>query len=120
VSKNYVFKNSIFGFGAVPEINCADLKEHGSQVHIIDVRRPDEFTGELGHIEGARLSTLESTFIKDLSAWSPDESYVLVCRSGARSAQATGLALSQGLKQVWNLSGGMIAWNQAGLPIKKA
>ncbi|MEO5666775.1 MAG: rhodanese-like domain-containing protein [Bdellovibrionota bacterium] len=103
----------------VPEITCEDLKASISGVEIIDVRRPDEYTGELGHVDGAKLSTLEASFGSDISKWPQDLAYVFVCRSGARSSRATAHALSLGFKDVYNMEGGMIAWNAAKFPTVK-
>jgi rhodanese-related sulfurtransferase len=110
-------KAKISGEG-VPEITCQDLA-HASGIAIIDVRRPDEFTGELGHVKDAKLSTLETSFGQDINAWPRDATYVFVCRSGARSARATAYAQSLGFKDVYNLEGGMIAWNAENLPTLK-
>ncbi len=42
---------------------------------------------------------------------------VVYCRSGAMSAQAARTLVEMGYTNVWNVSGGMIAWTQAGLPL---
>jgi rhodanese-related sulfurtransferase len=110
-------KAKINGEG-VPEITCRELAQ-ASGVTIIDVRRPDEFSGELGHVEGAKLSTLETSFGADVNTWPRDATYVFVCRSGMRSARATSYAQSLGFKDVYNLEGGMIAWNSEKLPTQK-
>ncbi len=85
---------------------------------MIDVREPDEYTGELGHIDGARLVPLASLPQK-VGTLSKDQAIVFVCRSGGRSARATALALETGLSAVYNLKGGMLRWNQLGFDIKK-
>ena len=94
----------------IPEITPAQLKELGSSVRIIDVRRSDEFNGELGHIEGAELCTLETDFEARLATLDPAETIVFVCRSGGRSGHATAMAQSKGFKKVYNMSGGMLRW----------
>ncbi len=91
--------------------------EHESDVkdyEVIDVRRPDEFTGELGHIEGARLVTLGADLEQFFQGHDKNSKVLFVCRSGARSAQATQLALDHGFKIVANMAGGMIRWNELG------
>ncbi len=103
----------------VPEISVADLKAKQSSYKVIDVRRPDEWVGELGHIKGAALATLETDFQAYLAKLPQDQSYAIICRSGARSARATELALSQGFKSVVNVKGGMIAWNAEGFEVER-
>jgi rhodanese-related sulfurtransferase len=41
----------------------------------------------------------------------------MVCRSGARSGRAAAALLGMGFTDVTNLTGGMLAWNAAGLPV---
>jgi hydroxyacylglutathione hydrolase len=82
---------------------------------IIDVRRPDEFNAELGHIEGAELITIDDAFAEKMSAFPRDSNYVFVCRSGGRSARAARIALDLGFLQVSNMVGGMLKWKELGL-----
>jgi rhodanese-related sulfurtransferase len=42
---------------------------------------------------------------------------VLYCRSGSMSAQAAEALVAQGYTDVWNLDGGMIAWENSGRPL---
>jgi len=117
-----IFPNAKLSGEAVPEITSEELFESRKahpEVKMIDVRRPDEFTGELGHIEGASLCTLETDLQNSLSALSPNDTYVFVCRSGGRSARATAYAMSLGMKNVFNMAGGMIDWNEKKLPTSK-
>ncbi len=39
-----------------------------------------------------------------------------MCRTGARSANATKFLQAQGFENVTNVNGGMVAWHNAGLP----
>jgi rhodanese-related sulfurtransferase len=45
-----------------------------------------------------------------------DEKLVMVCRSGARSAQACMFLQQHGFSNVYNLRGGMMGWVQSGFP----
>lgn len=92
------------------------LHEHLRKVHVVDVREPGEFGGELGHIEGAHLVPL-ATVPAEARTWDPDAPIALVCRSGARSGNAARQLVQMGFKKVVNLRGGMIAWNAAARPI---
>ena len=93
-----------------------DVKDY----QVIDVRRPDEFTGELGHIAGARLVTLGADLDQFLQSHDKQSKILFVCRSGARSRQATQMAMCQGFKDVTNMAGGMLRWNELGFKITKA
>ncbi len=99
------------------EIEPAAFAESPQQLQLIDVRASDEFMGPLGHIGGARLIPLEQLIAnaKELSAEIP---IVVVCRSGARSAQAAVLLQKAGFRQVANLSGGLLRWAAEGHPVE--
>jgi len=87
---------------------------------LIDVRRPEEFTGELGHIKGATLVTLGPELEEFISKKMDNNQEVLfICKAGGRSANATAFAQSLGFKNVINMNGGMTLWNQLNLPVEK-
>jgi rhodanese-related sulfurtransferase len=46
-----------------------------------------------------------------------DDRIVLYCRSGSMSAQAARALVELGYTDVWNLDGGMIAWENSGRPL---
>jgi rhodanese-related sulfurtransferase len=83
---------------------------------IIDVREPDEFTGELGHIPGAELVPL-ATVERTAAAWDRTAPLIVVCRSGGRSGRAAQALIRAGFHRVMNLAGGMLAYRAAGLPV---
>lgn len=85
---------------------------------VVDVREPGEFTGELGHVPGATLVPL-ATLAERSSTWDPEREIVLVCRAGGRSAQAATLLAQRGFRHLYNLRGGMLAWNAAQLPVER-
>jgi rhodanese-related sulfurtransferase len=84
---------------------------------VLDVRNPDEWDGEYGHIEGARLLPLPELADRagELEDWK-EKPIVLVCRSGRRSQTAAELLAGLGYQQVINLDGGMIAWRETEKP----
>ncbi|MCF6203507.1 MAG: methyl-accepting chemotaxis protein [Methylococcaceae bacterium] len=77
---------------------------------IIDVRRPDEFTGELGHIPNAELMCLQDNFDQQISKLDKKSPHLFVCRSGGRSARAARIALGHGFLQIYNMEGGMLEY----------
>lgn len=114
-----VFQSCMTSVGGVPTITPQDLQNNLKGGKIIDVRRPDEFVGELGHVPGASLMTLESELESGLKSLPKDATYVFVCRSGGRSGNATQIAQSMGFKSVYNMKGGMLAWNEFGFSTEK-
>jgi rhodanese-related sulfurtransferase len=92
----------------------AFLAEHPEAL-VLDVRNPDEWNNELGHIEGARLMPVGELGgrLGEIEAWR-DKPIVTVCRSGARSQRAAEMLRAAGFKQVINLEGGMIGWRSPG------
>lgn len=86
---------------------------------LVDVRRDDEFTGELGHIKGASLKTLGPDLMKYLNTEDKKKPILFICRSGARSASATMMALDMGFETVVNMQGGMMQWNQLGFSVQR-
>ncbi|HEV2188781.1 MAG TPA: rhodanese-like domain-containing protein, partial [Stellaceae bacterium] len=93
------------------------LEEHQTPVQILDVREPDEFTGPLGHIEGAVLIPL-GELAERAGELAKDRPIVAVCRAGSRSAQATMILQQAGFTDVANLNGGMLRWRAEGYPVE--
>jgi rhodanese-related sulfurtransferase len=52
-----------------------------------------------------------------MGEFQPSEKLVMVCHSGARSAQACMFLQQQGFADVYNLRGGMLGWAHSSLPI---
>lgn len=119
MSHDVIFESARMNGEGVYDVSPEETLKKASEVSIIDVRRPDEFTGELGHIEGAKLATLETNLLKTLETLPQDKTYVFVCRSGGRSLQAAAMAHTKGFTNVYNMSGGMMQWNRLGLPTQK-
>jgi sulfur-carrier protein adenylyltransferase/sulfurtransferase len=96
----------------------AHLAATRQKVRLVDVREPHELTGELGHILGVELVPL-ATVEAAAKSWSKDEEVVLVCRSGGRSGRAAAALAAMGFRHVMNMVGGMLAWNEAKLPVER-
>jgi len=105
-----------YTFAGIWELQPNWLEENLDLVQIVDVREPDEFTGALGHIPGALLIPL-GTLMQEKDKISKDKPVVMVCRSGARSAQATVLLRNAGFQRVANLAGGMLRWRAQRLAV---
>jgi len=86
---------------------------------VIDVREPGEYGA--GHILGAKNVPLSrvDTGGADTAGKRKERPVILYCDSGNRSAKAAAVLRGQGYTRVLNLSGGIGAWQQAGLPVEK-
>lgn len=87
---------------------------------LVDVREPEEFVGELGHVQGSLLVPLDALEhrlpkLAGYVGWD----VIVVCRAGARSASAGAILQRAGFARVHNLAGGMLAWIAAGLPVQR-
>jgi hydroxyacylglutathione hydrolase len=100
------------------DIEAKDLAANAEKVHIVDVRQPEEYTGELGHIASAQLMVLD-TVPDQLHKLPKDEPIIFVCLAGGRSLRAAAFAASQGFQHVFNLKGGMKNWSQLALPVER-
>src|SRR5688572_11466328 len=102
-------------------ITATDLAaqlQAGAQLRLVDVREQAEWVSELGHIDGAELIPL-GTLPAQLPELSGETREIIsICKSGMRAGKAAELLAQKGLK-VRVLQGGMMAWNQAGLPIAR-
>jgi len=89
-----------------------------SQAIILDVRTPGEVTE--GYLEGAlNIDFSNKEFQNNLQKLDKSKPVLVYCRSGRRSGIAMNYMRDMGFVEVYNLSGGIIAWTQAGLAITK-
>lgn len=102
-------------FSHIKEIDASELaqwvNDDAHELRVIDVRQMQEIAaGTVPRAEPLPLHTLPAK-VHELSR---EEKLVMVCRSGARSAQACMFLQQQGFSNVYNLRGGMMSWVQSG------
>jgi rhodanese-related sulfurtransferase len=85
-------------------------------VFLIDVREPDEFAA--GHIPGITLIPMGEV-AERLAEIPKDETVIVTCRTGNRSAQIADFLRDQGYSDVHNMEGGIVAWEEAGFPVEQ-
>ena len=86
----------------------------GKKAVIVDVREDSEWSEQ--HIPGAihiPLAQLNER-LSELKQYK-DSPVITQCRSGRRSAQAFDVLKSAGFSKVYNMDGGIMAWDKAGL-----
>ncbi len=98
-----------------PEDFQTKLRED-TNAYLLDVRKPVEF--EAGHLKGANLLNWldESSFKSGSEKLDKTKTIYVYCRSGRRSNEAANYLAKQGYKVV-DMDGGILAWNENGLPI---
>ncbi len=112
-----VFPNLFSKMGGANGLDVPDavkLINHENAL-VLDVRENSEFAS--GHIANARhipLGQLKNSL--DTLEKYKDQPIVVNCKSGARSAMACGVLRKQGFTKVYNLNGGITAWQRAQMP----
>lgn len=87
-----------------------------SEAQLVDVRTQGEFAS--GHLANAiNLDFYSSDFEKSLGGLSKEKPVYVYCKVGGRSHDAASIMRKGGFKQVFELDGGIMKWNAAGLPL---
>jgi len=112
-----MLRRMMFGIGQVSPTEAVLLinREHAL---VLDVREDAEFAA--GHIPEARhipQGQLASR-LPELEKWK-EKPIVINCQSGGRSSGACAVLRRSGFTRVFNLSGGIAAWQSAKLPVSK-
>ena len=91
----------------------AQLHDRKDQTLVIDIRGWLEYW--MGHVPGAQ-SMSPNQIVKKIPK---DQSIILTCLSGHRSAMAAQQLARQGYQKLYNLQGGLMAWQGSGYPVKR-
>jgi rhodanese-related sulfurtransferase len=94
----------------------AEIGEPTPAPLLVDVREPNEFAAF--RAEGAVLLPL-SAFLLRYRDLPQDRPLLMICQTGSRSGQATAFLLANGWTDVVNVAGGTLAWERAGLAIRR-
>lgn len=92
-----------------------NLLDH-PEVVVFDVREQWEY--DAGHIPGVILLPLNELPSR-INEIPTDKEVIITCRTGNRSGQAVDFLEQQGFDNVHNMSGGILAWESAGLPVER-
>lgn len=104
-----------------PVIEVRDLEQRlatGEDICLLDVRNPDEFSGEQGHVRGARNIPLDRLQQRmDELVDYLERPLAILCKTDRRSAKAALLLAEAGFAEVHVVHGGMSKWIDTGLPV---
>jgi len=95
-----------------------NLMSEESSIQIIDVRTPNEYAQ--GYIKNSQLMNFNSADFKtQITTLDKNKPVAVYCHSGARSNQAFEIMKEMGFRQIYELQGGMVAWQQNGKQVLK-
>jgi rhodanese-related sulfurtransferase len=104
----------------LPSVDVAEadrrLREDPAHPVLLDVREMNEFIEF--RAPGAMLLPT-STLAARIDEVPPNRPLLVVCRTGVRSAAVTGFLIRSGRSDVFNVTGGMEAWERSGLPTRR-
>ena len=104
----------------LPSVDVAEadrrLREDPDRPVLLDVREVNEFVAV--RAPGAMLVPT-SAFADRIAELPAERPLFVICRTGVRSAAVTGYLARTGRGSVFNVTGGMDAWERAGLPIRR-
>jgi rhodanese-related sulfurtransferase len=110
-------RKGMYGIKEVGVAEATQLMSHHDAV-VLDVREDSEVAqGQIPKARHIPLGQL-SARMGELEKFR-DRPLVVNCRSGMRSARACVLLRKNKFEQVYNLAGGIIAWQQANMPVEK-
>ena len=101
-------------------INVQELNQwiaENKNIVLLDVRTQEEYDHN-GRVKNTKLIPLDQLGNR-LDELNPQDTIVCICRSGNRSGFACGTLQRAGFANVYNLTGGMIAWQRAGYDMKR-
>lgn len=104
-------------YRTISTTEAAELIRTDTSLVVLDVRTPGEFASETGHLQGALLLPVQ-VLERRIAELEPlkDRPILVYCRSGNRSRPASEALAAAGFT-VHMLDGGILAWNDAGLPV---
>lgn len=94
------------------------LMADDATVQVIDVRTPDEYAQ--GFIKNSTLINFNGpSFKTQLEGLDKNKAVAVYCHSGARSNQAFEMMKEMGFKKIYELEGGIVAWQAGGKQIQR-
>ncbi len=105
-----LFKKKPMNYNNVDPVEFQKLIDEGGVV--LDVRSPGELAE--GSIKGyTQINFFEGSFKAEIEKLDKSKTYLVYCRSGNRSGQACAIMDGMGFENLYNLNGGIGAWNSS-------
>jgi hydroxyacylglutathione hydrolase len=95
------------------------IQQRAKDIVVLDVRNPDEYWGELGHIKGSIFIPIDTLPMNlDKLEAHKDKEIICICYSGPRSRFACQILAANGFKKLYNVVGGMGDWGDANYEVE--
>ncbi|OGT72056.1 MAG: hypothetical protein A3I78_08890 [Gammaproteobacteria bacterium RIFCSPLOWO2_02_FULL_56_15] len=106
-------------FSGIPQVSPAEMTRliNHEDALVLDVRSTGEFSN--GHVLNAINIPAADLEVRGKELVKYHDSTVVVCNSGVTSAKTIQVLKAAGLDKVYNLKGGLYAWQNAGLPLSR-
>jgi len=99
-------------------ISPVELNKVNKEILLIDVRTPNEYAS--GHLENSVNIDYKADNFKDLiSELDTDQEVYVYCKVGGRSGRSAKILKDMGFKKVYDLEGGILAWEKEGFKTVK-
>jgi thioredoxin len=103
-------------YESIAAVNFAEKIKTTPQAAIIDVRSPEEFAGQ--HIDNAiNIDWNGDNFDGKIGKYDKSKPIFVYCMSGGRSKKAAEKLSELGFTKIYELQGGIMKWNAAGLSV---
>lgn len=93
-----------------------EIIEKAKDVFILDVRTQEEYNEF--HLKGANLIPIQE-LEQNIHKIPKDKIVIVHCAKGKRSAKACEILKDKGLKELYNVEGGINQWKAEGFPVEK-
>ena len=93
-----------------------ELMDKAKDVFVLDVRTEEEYKEV--HIKDAHLIPIQE-LEQNINKIPEDKKVIVHCAAGKRSARACEILKNKGLKELYNLAGGISKWQAEGYPVEK-
>jgi rhodanese-related sulfurtransferase len=106
--------------GEIEQITIAQMNEvlKNDSIQLLDVRTTDEYIES--HLANAHnICVTDDDFKEKAAGLNRDEPVYVYCKKGGRSAQAAKILAEMGFKKIYDMKGGILLWEEAGLETEK-
>ena len=96
------------------EVYNAVYGPSGKSYQLVDVRTPEEYGAS--HLRDAQnICVTEADFEEKVKGLDKSKPIYVYCKKGGRSAKAAQILAEMGFTEIYDLQGGITAWDEKGL-----